>query len=61
MTLYWRENNLYTKQGERESDDDWTTFLFDMREPIEVINYINLLNLLNLLPKSLTILLFFIN
>ncbi|CAB4431331.1 unnamed protein product [Rhizophagus irregularis] len=36
MTLYWRENNLYTKQGERESDDDWTTFLFDMREPIEL-------------------------
>ncbi|RGB36391.1 hypothetical protein C1646_758117 [Rhizophagus diaphanus] len=37
MAFYWRENDIYAKQGERESIiDDWTTFLFDMREPIEL-------------------------
>ncbi|GES95293.1 hypothetical protein GLOIN_2v1834046 [Rhizophagus clarus] len=36
MAFYWRGNKLYTKQGEQKSTDDWTTFLFDMREPIEL-------------------------
>ncbi|GBB83158.1 hypothetical protein RclHR1_00010040 [Rhizophagus clarus] len=36
MAFYWRGNKLYTKQGERESTDNWTTFLFDMREPIDL-------------------------
>ena len=40
MAFYWRGNKLFTKHGERESTDDddgLTTFLFEMREPIEVI------------------------
>jgi hypothetical protein len=51
MAFYWRENNLYTRHGEHESIDNWTTFLFDMREPIEV----NILFIfVNLLFVSLT-------
>ncbi|GBC47128.1 uncharacterized protein OCT59_002225 [Rhizophagus irregularis] len=36
MAFYWRGNKLYTKRGEQESTDNWTTFLFDMREPMKL-------------------------
>lgn len=37
MAFYWRGNQLFTKQGQNKSTDDWTTFLMDMKDPIEVI------------------------
>ncbi|GBC04755.1 hypothetical protein RclHR1_05850004 [Rhizophagus clarus] len=37
MAFYWRDNQLYTKQGPIEDiDKDWTTFLMDTRVPIEL-------------------------
>ncbi|GES75149.1 hypothetical protein GLOIN_2v1834043 [Rhizophagus clarus] len=38
MAFYWRGNQLFTKQGQQKSNDDWTTFLMDMKGPIEVPN-----------------------
>ncbi|CAB4491180.1 hypothetical protein RhiirA1_461418 [Rhizophagus irregularis] len=37
MAFYWRENQLFTKQGPIEDKDKgWTTFLMDARVPIEL-------------------------
>ncbi|CAB4474438.1 hypothetical protein RhiirA5_500084 [Rhizophagus irregularis] len=37
MAFYWRENQLFTKQGPIEDKDKgWTTFLMDTRVPIEL-------------------------
>jgi len=39
MAFFWIGNQLSVKHGEYGSTDDkdpWTTFLMDMREPIEV-------------------------
>jgi hypothetical protein len=38
MAFYWRGNQVFTKQGPIDDDDDkgWTTFLMDTREPLEV-------------------------
>ncbi len=38
MAFYWRGNQLFTKQGPTadEKEKDWTTFLMDLREPMEV-------------------------
>ncbi|CAB5390281.1 unnamed protein product [Rhizophagus irregularis] len=35
MAFYWRGNQLFTKQGQNKSTDDWTTFLMDMKDPTE--------------------------
>jgi hypothetical protein len=37
MAFYWRGNQLFTKQGQEKLTDDWTTFLMDMKDLIEVI------------------------
>jgi hypothetical protein len=37
MAFFWRHGQLTSKQGPTGEDDKvWTTFLMDMREPIEV-------------------------
>ncbi|GBB83181.1 hypothetical protein RclHR1_00010063 [Rhizophagus clarus] len=41
MAFYWRGNQLFTKQGPIDDDDDdegWTTFLMDTREPHDIPN-----------------------
>ncbi|GBB83155.1 hypothetical protein RclHR1_00010037 [Rhizophagus clarus] len=36
MAFYWRGNQLFVKQAQTGDDDKvWTTFLMDMREPLE--------------------------
>ncbi|RIA98330.1 hypothetical protein C1645_140577 [Glomus cerebriforme] len=36
MAFYWRGNQLFTKQAPTgDNDNVWTTFLMDMREPLE--------------------------
>jgi hypothetical protein len=40
MAFFWRGDQLYAKRGPTgEKDQTWTTFLMDMREPIEVNIY----------------------
>jgi hypothetical protein len=40
MAFYWRGNQLFTKQGPTgEKEKGWTTFLMDLREPMEVNIY----------------------
>jgi hypothetical protein len=40
MAFYWRGNQLFIKQAQTGDDDKvWTTFLMDMREPLEVNIY----------------------
>ncbi|RGB34624.1 hypothetical protein C1646_143658 [Rhizophagus diaphanus] len=37
MAFYWRGNQLFVKQAQTGDDDKvWTTFLMDMREPLEI-------------------------
>ncbi|PKY40926.1 hypothetical protein RhiirA4_454398 [Rhizophagus irregularis] len=40
MAFFWRGNQIFTKQGPMDDDDDkgWTTFLMDTREPLEIPN-----------------------
>ncbi|KAK9702383.1 hypothetical protein K7432_011269 [Basidiobolus ranarum] len=40
MAFYWRNDQLYAKRGPREegSSDPWTTFVLDLREPMEMPN-----------------------
>jgi len=43
MAFYWRGNQLFAKQAKTsDSDRIWTTFLMDMRDPIEVKIYSNI-------------------
>jgi hypothetical protein len=38
MAFYWRGDQLFAKRGPiDDTDQAWTTFLMDMREPTEVI------------------------
>ena len=47
MAFYWRGNQLFTKHGPTgEKDEGWTTFLMDLREPIEVNIYSRLLKIM---------------
>jgi hypothetical protein len=37
MAFVWRGDQLFTKRGStNDGDDVWTTFLMDMRNPIDV-------------------------
>jgi len=46
MAFFWRENQLYTKQGPIDDKDvGWTTFLMDTRELVEVNIHSHLLKL----------------
>ncbi|KAF9435865.1 hypothetical protein BGZ76_005362 [Entomortierella beljakovae] len=42
MAFYWRNDQLYAKRAEVPEEDmkkeSWTTFLLDMREPIDMVN-----------------------
>ncbi|RIA79159.1 histidine kinase-like ATPase, partial [Glomus cerebriforme] len=39
MAFFWRGNKLFTKQGPTDDKDKvWTSFLMDMREPLEFPN-----------------------
>ena len=41
MAFYWRGNQLFIKKGPTgEKDKGWTTFLMDLREPMEVNIYL---------------------
>ena len=45
MAFYWRGNQLFARQGPIDEEDQvWTTFLMDMREPIEVNIYSRIKN-----------------
>lgn len=39
MAFFWHGNQLFTKQGPTgDKDKVWTTFLMDVREPLEVFD-----------------------
>ncbi|KAF9371790.1 hypothetical protein CPB97_001717, partial [Podila verticillata] len=42
MAFYWRNDQLYAKRApvpdDEEQKDSWTTFLLDLREPIDMLN-----------------------
>jgi hypothetical protein len=41
MAFFWRGNQLFAKYGPTgDNDGVWTTFLMDMREPLEVNIYL---------------------
>ncbi|RIA99607.1 hypothetical protein C1645_811167 [Glomus cerebriforme] len=40
LAFYWRGDRLFTKQGPTNDDDkDWTTFLMDTKEPIDLPDF----------------------
>jgi hypothetical protein len=54
MAFNWRGNQLFTKQGQQKSTDDWTTFLMDMKESIEVnVMIIYYYTLVKYIPKNI--------